>query len=361
MMMPKLRLNLGAGRRWLQRELISGTGLLESEFVQHELRADYPIIDVAWDLNDLPWPWADMTFTRIEAWAVFEHLDIDLVKAVNECWRILRPYGRLHVKVPHWKNARAYRDPTHRWRYDLGVFDYFDPTTKYGSSYEAYTPYKWSVMDKGYNDEGKSGVWAKMLKNLDEEQWEEALATQAATRQGFIIWFTGRSLAGKSTLVRGLQLIWPNAVVVDDHHLWKYVWSHTYERAGLPTNHPTPKGETITYDDAAYLADMHSDFASDLAYVARVLADQGHMVFVDMVAGSTEQRKRIEAICKPYWFYVKREKGEYKTPKYEPPEHPRAIIDHDALDKKQALEKAVQAIVQLRTKLCRPQPEKEKK
>jgi len=354
MMLHKIRLNLGAGKRYLEYKLdrnltepLFDPPFYETEFVQHDLKLYSDQIDIAWDLNKIPWPWQNETFTRIEAWAVFEHLKINLVESVNECWRIMRPGGKLHIKVPYWKHYRAWKDPMHYWRYEKGVFDYFDPNTKYGKEYDEYTPHKWRIVDGGWTDKKRTAIWADMVKILSEEQWEMSLKSEVPRRRGMVIWLTGRSQAGKSTIVRGLQLMFPHLVVVDDKHLWEAVWKHTYQKAGLAISHET-KGRVLQYDDPEILADAHSDFAIELAHVAKVLAKQGHMVLVDMVASPQSRRDKIDEICQPHWIYVKREGGEYKTPKYEPPKKFDAIIDNDKLTKKQAIEKAARIIVRLR-------------
>jgi len=133
-------LNLGAGDRIYKGD--------DVQVVNHDLRKHRPEIDVAWDLNYIPWPWPDEEFDMIIASSVFEHLEITLVESFNECWRILKPKGILKVAVPYWKHENAYADPTHRWRFDPKTFDFFDPSTELGKEYSYYTPYKWEILDR---------------------------------------------------------------------------------------------------------------------------------------------------------------------------------------------------------------------
>jgi len=111
--------------------------------VNHDRSKHRPEIEAVHDLNVLPWTWPDNSFDQIAASSVFEHLHIDLVQALNECWRILRPQGTLRVKVPHWQHDNAYADPTHRWRFSLRSFDVFVLDTKLGKELNFYTPHKW--------------------------------------------------------------------------------------------------------------------------------------------------------------------------------------------------------------------------
>lgn len=143
-------LNLGAGNR-----IIEGA-------VNHDRTIHRPEISVAHDLNILPWPWPDNSFDVISARAVFEHLDVDLVGCLNECWRILRPGGVLDIKLPYWKSETTFDDPTHRRGYGIGVFYYFDPEFPNGQKYGFYTPYKWEVVWACFSNGRKSSIAAQM-------------------------------------------------------------------------------------------------------------------------------------------------------------------------------------------------------
>jgi predicted SAM-dependent methyltransferase len=127
-------LNLGAGNRIIP------------EAVNHDRVKHRPEIDVAHDLNVLPWPWEAGLFDHIVARAVLEHLDHDLVASMNECWRILRPAGILSLKLPFWRSDNSHNDPTHRWFFALRSLDYFDPDTEIGRRYRFYTEWHWKII-----------------------------------------------------------------------------------------------------------------------------------------------------------------------------------------------------------------------
>ncbi len=149
--MPKRKtLNLGAGNH------------IWKGAVNHDLRKHRAEIDVAHDLNDVPWPWGDDSFDQIGASSVFEHLIIDLVTALDECWRILRPAGTLRVKVPYWNHDNAYADPTHRWQYSLRAFNVFDPRTKLGKELNFYTDRKWRVVGGPKLNDQRSSIIATL-------------------------------------------------------------------------------------------------------------------------------------------------------------------------------------------------------
>jgi len=129
-----MRLNLGAGNDILP------------DAVNHDITKHRPEIAVTHNLDLRPWPWPDNAFEQVIAKSVFEHLQITLIEAFDECWRILKPEGLLTVKIPYWKGEQAWMDPQHRWRWAPHVFDWFDPTTGYGQEYSYYTSRKWRIV-----------------------------------------------------------------------------------------------------------------------------------------------------------------------------------------------------------------------
>jgi SAM-dependent methyltransferase len=57
-------------------------------------------------------PFATAAVDRIFAVHLLEHL-IDFLPLVDECHRVLRPGGILHVMSPWWRHVNAVADPTH--------------------------------------------------------------------------------------------------------------------------------------------------------------------------------------------------------------------------------------------------------
>lgn len=66
------------------------------------------------ELADLieDWPWSDSSVELVRADDIFEHLP-DKIHTMNECWRVLRPGGRLELFVPTTDGRGAFQDPTH--------------------------------------------------------------------------------------------------------------------------------------------------------------------------------------------------------------------------------------------------------
>lgn len=151
------KLNLGCGNKHPEG------------FVQHDITKHSPHVDIAWDLNDLPWPWDDDAFEMVVAASVLEHLHHNLLTSMNEVWRILEPAGVAVVKLPYWKAEISWNDPTHLHLVGPGVFNQLDPTTKRGQQYRFYTPYKWRIERLTFNDGKTSIIWhlRKMPKHWD--------------------------------------------------------------------------------------------------------------------------------------------------------------------------------------------------
>jgi len=152
-------LNLGAGNK-----IIAGA-------VNHDLQKHRPEIDVAHDLNLLPWPWRDESFDKIVAVSVFEHLEINLVAVLDECHRLLRPGGVVAMKLPLWSAERAHDDPTHRWFFTIRSLHQFCPETKRGKQYGFYTPHKWRYVKKPHMNDAKTSFYASLevIKDTQEE------------------------------------------------------------------------------------------------------------------------------------------------------------------------------------------------
>lgn len=132
--------------------------------VNHDRTKHAPWVDIAHDLNAMPWPWDDDAFDIIKAWAVLEHLHCDRLAIIDECWRILKPGGLLVAKLPYWNSEEAHDDITHYWYTTLNQFAQFDPTTPRGKAYGFYTPRKWRLVSSRFSNTGHSSIVHKLRK-----------------------------------------------------------------------------------------------------------------------------------------------------------------------------------------------------
>ena len=79
--------------------------------------------DITHDLNIFPYPFPDRRFSYIEAVHVLEHLDRPFL-VMRELHRILKPGGRLVIKVPHF--SRGFTHAEHAHGFDVTFPLYFN-------------------------------------------------------------------------------------------------------------------------------------------------------------------------------------------------------------------------------------------
>ena len=83
-----------------------------------------PAVDVVHDLARFPWPFADSSIDLVLANHFLEHSE-DVVRTMEEVYRILSPGGRFVIQVPYFRSVDAINDPTHRRFFSSQSLDYF--------------------------------------------------------------------------------------------------------------------------------------------------------------------------------------------------------------------------------------------
>lgn len=82
-------------------------------------------------------PFDDETFDHVVARQVVEHIptattsqgEDPFYRFFDEIWRVLQPFGTLHVETPHARSPNAFADPTHRRFFVPRTFEpLWDPT-----------------------------------------------------------------------------------------------------------------------------------------------------------------------------------------------------------------------------------------
>lgn len=72
-----------------------------------------PGVDFVWDLEKYPWePFKDNSFDEIYVSHYAEHT-LDLMKFMNEIWRISENDAKVTIVGPYYTSIRAWQDPTH--------------------------------------------------------------------------------------------------------------------------------------------------------------------------------------------------------------------------------------------------------
>jgi SAM-dependent methyltransferase len=111
--------------------------------------AALPGVDVVHDLGTLPYPFPDNTFDEVVAFNILEHLP-NTIGVLEEIWRITRPGGVLHLRVPYWNSLDGITDPTHvRW-FNQYTFQFFDPTTERNKRRSYYTRARFRIADEAF-------------------------------------------------------------------------------------------------------------------------------------------------------------------------------------------------------------------
>jgi SAM-dependent methyltransferase len=114
-----------------------------------------PAVDIVHDLSVFPWPFADASFDLVFANHYLEHAP-DVLRALGEAHRILKPSGRLVVQVPYFRSVDAFSDPTHAHYFTSASLDYVIAGTKLGEY--SYTPFKYTRVGFWYG-------WPQRSKN----------------------------------------------------------------------------------------------------------------------------------------------------------------------------------------------------
>jgi hypothetical protein len=72
-------------------------------------------VDLVADLRER-WPWPDASVGEVYCSHFLEHLEpAERIHFANELYRVVPPGGKARIITPHWANARAYGDLTHKW------------------------------------------------------------------------------------------------------------------------------------------------------------------------------------------------------------------------------------------------------
>lgn len=83
-----------------------------------------PITDIVWDLEEPPLPFHDNRFDLVHASHVLEHIR-NLNGLMKDLHRILKPGGKLIIRVPFYSSWNAFTDPNHVRFFSLNTMSYY--------------------------------------------------------------------------------------------------------------------------------------------------------------------------------------------------------------------------------------------
>lgn len=132
-----------------------------------------------------------------------------------------------------------------------------------------------------------------------------------------ILWLTGNSGAGKTTLAKGIR---------DRFHEGR--GSGTALDGRIIVLDGDDMRATISPEEGWSPEDRRRHNLR-VARLARLLQEQGFCVVVSVIAPFAAVRAEIDSICGPLWIYVRRRNLDSADRPYEPPERPALIVDND--------------------------------
>lgn len=105
-----------------------------------------PGVDVVHDVLEFPYPFADASAETVYLKHVLEHFEMtDIRRILREVYRILKPGGTLHVRLPHAFSVAAWADPTHRRAFTFISADFL--TINSAKAYYKETDNLWALLD----------------------------------------------------------------------------------------------------------------------------------------------------------------------------------------------------------------------
>lgn len=107
-----LRLNIGSGQTRLPG------------FTNVDNNPNAGSVDIAHDMDRLPWPFEQSSAGEVVMDHSLEHLE-DTIGVIQELYRICADGARILIRVPHY--SCAWTHPGHKRAIGVGLFDHFNP------------------------------------------------------------------------------------------------------------------------------------------------------------------------------------------------------------------------------------------
>lgn len=104
-----------------------------------------PGVDIVIDLNK-SLPFDSDSIDEIYTSHCLEHLS-EPIKTLEEFYRILKPGGKMELRLPHFTNHMAF-NPFHKHYFCLIWMDHLDPTTDLGKMFPYYSKARFKILSK---------------------------------------------------------------------------------------------------------------------------------------------------------------------------------------------------------------------
>ena len=125
-MSPVVKLNIGSG-------FTRYKGFTNVDRIPYKDDKGTQFTDIICDIEKDALPYPDNSVDVIICYEVLDHLH-NLIFAMNEMWRVLKPEGILKGKLPKENGRGALADPTHKRIILKATFDYFTGVNRYKKS-----------------------------------------------------------------------------------------------------------------------------------------------------------------------------------------------------------------------------------
>jgi adenylylsulfate kinase len=135
-----------------------------------------------------------------------------------------------------------------------------------------------------------------------------------------IIWLTGQSGAGKTTIAKGLNKLLKNSIVLDGDEMRLSI------SQGLGFSVKDRLVNNIRIASLANVLDKYIDY-----------------VIVSVIAPTEKIRNTVTSICAPKWVFIKRDMPEREGHIYEEPEN-MFVSDHNMLSIDKSLKRIIDYI-----------------
>lgn len=96
-----------------------------------------PGVDIVHDLEMYPWPIESESCEEVKISHYIEHTK-DLIKFMEEIYRILKPSGKCMINAPYYTSIRCWQDPTHVRAISEATFLYFNKEWRTVNKLEHY-------------------------------------------------------------------------------------------------------------------------------------------------------------------------------------------------------------------------------
>ena len=97
-----------------------------------------PGVDFVWDLEKYPWePFKDDSIEEVYVSHYAEHTK-DLIKFMDEIWRICIPDAKVTIIGPYYTSIRAWQDPTHTRVLSEATWLYFNKDWRVANKLDHY-------------------------------------------------------------------------------------------------------------------------------------------------------------------------------------------------------------------------------